>query len=376
MIGTIYDYLMATVIFGMIFVVGVVVVPNASYMNLLYVDQQQLRNVALETLKAMLLDTGYPIDWGSQITFDQNSVKRFGLAHSGASSLYVLDLEKVQRLNIDNPAGNIDYEAIREKLGLQGYGFCIRIMPLFNVTVDDVGEGNDLLFNVNVKSNDGRPVPNASVKATILYIETSKNKENLNFTTAIGKSTDELGKCTISCQLPDFTGYLLVLTVTVADMATVTIPYLEGFAQNVAYASIIGDMVRLNIPEGEHPSERTIMNMTCVGADEIWNYAGVGGNLPDDHMTSGEGYYYWDQYLPGLSYDNPLFLVFNIYTQEDTGPKHMVLFAVSPLVNIQSGLLQLGDPSAQAGGSVVKLSRSVDIRGMTYIFELLLWKKL
>ena len=375
MIGTVYDYLMATTIVGVIFVAAVVVVPNASYTNLLYVDQQQLRNTALETLKAMLLDTGYPMDWGSQISFNQSSVKRFGLAYSEASSLYVLDSEKVQRLNVENPAGNIDYEVIREKLGLQGYGFCIRVRPLFNVTVDDLSVGNDLLFNVKVKSHDGRPVPNASVKATILYVETSGKKENFTYTTARGNCTDELGECAIGCQLPDFTGYLLVLTVTVADMAMVTIPYMEGFAQNVAFASIIGDLVRLNIPEGEHPSERTVMGMMCVGEDEVWD-AGVGGKLPDDHMTHGEGYYYWDQYIQGLSYDQPLFLVFNIHTQENGGPKHMVLFAVSPLLNIQSGLLELGGSAAQSSSGAVKLSRSVNIGGMTYIFELVLWKEL
>ena len=376
MIGTVYDYLMATIIVGVIFVAAVVVVPNASYLNLLYVDQQQLRNTALETLKAILLDTGYPVNWGSQPSFDQSSIKRFGLAYSGTSSFYVLDPEKVQRLVTDNPAGNVDYEVIREKLRLQGYGFCIRIMPLFNVTVEDMTQGNDLLFNVNVRFNDGRPIPNAFVNATLLYVEIIGKKENFNFATPLGNTTDELGECSISYQLPDFTGYILVLKVTVADMSTVTIPYLEGFAQNVAQASVIGDTVILNIPSGEHPSERTIMNMTCVSADEVWNYPDVGGRLPRDHMTSGEGYHYWTEYLPGLSYENLLFLIFNIYTQEEKGAKHMILFAVSPLIKIQSGLLQLGSPSVQSSGAAVKLTRSVEIGGMTYIFELLLWKEL
>jgi len=377
MIGTVYDYLMATVIVGMIFVAAVVVVPNASQMNLLYVDHQQLRNTALEALKAMLLDTGYPLNWGSQNPFDQNSIQRFGLASSGTSSFYVLDPEKVQRLAIDCPAGNVDYEVIREKLRLQGYGFRIRVMPLFNVTVDDVSQGDDLLFDISVRLDDGRPIPNALVTATILYVETNGGNEKFGFSTLLGSRTDELGKCTIGHHLPDLTGYILVLKVTVADMATITVPYLEGFAENVAQASIIGDTVSLNIPVGEHPSERRILNMTCVSEDEVWNYPGVGGRNPEDKMNYGEGYQYWIQHCPGLSYDSPLFLIFNIYTQEeDVGKKHMVLFAVSPLINIQSGLLQLGGLSAQSSGGAVKLTRSVDIWGMTYIFELLLWKEL
>jgi hypothetical protein len=54
----------------------------------------------------------------------------------------------------------------------------------------------------------------------------------------------------------------------------------------------------------------------------------------------------------------------------------MVLFAVSPLLNIQSGLLELGGSAAQSSSGAVKLSRSVKIDGMTYIFELVLWKEL
>ena len=215
------------------------------------------------------------------------------------------------------------------------------------------------------------------VTATILYVETIGNKEQFAFSTLLGKRTDELGKCTIGHHLPNLAGYILVLKVTVADMATITVPYLEGFAQNVAQASIIGDTISLNIPEGTHPSERTILNMTCISEDEVWNYPGVGGRNPEDKMNTGEGYAYWIQHLPGLSHDSPLFLIFNIHTQEeDVGKKHMVLFAVSPLINLQSGLLQLGSLSAQSSGAAVKLTRSVDIWGMTYIFELLLCKEL
>ena len=54
MSGEAYDYLMGLVIMGMIFVSAALVVPNLSYVNLLYVDQQQLRNVAQETLKIII----------------------------------------------------------------------------------------------------------------------------------------------------------------------------------------------------------------------------------------------------------------------------------------------------------------------------------
>ena len=150
-----------------------------------------------------------------------------------------------------------------------------------------------------------------------------------------------------------------------------------GFSQKVANSSIIGDTVTLWIPEGEHPSERVIHNVTVVTEDDVWNYPSVGCGRPrEDKMTHGEGFYEWIQNFPGLSYENALFLIFNLWTQEeDKGPKHFVLFATSPLLDILSRLLQLeGQPSASVG-SAIKLSRSVEISGMTYIFELLLWKE-
>jgi len=356
---------------GMLFVSAVIAVPAISYVNLLYVDQQQLRNVALEALNSMLLGMGYPSNWGSDLNID-----KFGLALYESSSFYVLDPEKVERLS-SNPSGYLDYENVSTLLGLQNYGFNIRIMPLFKVTVENRSQGNNLLFDVTVTFNDGRLIPNAYVNATILYVS-GERSDNFNFTTPPGNRTNELGECTISYTLPPvFTGYILILKVTVADMATVTVPYIEGFSQQVANSSIIGDTVTLWIPEGEHPPERVIHNVTVVTAEEVWNYPGVGcGRQPEDKMTHGEGFDEWMQNFPGISHEDALFLIFNIWTQEDPGRKHFVLFATSPLLDIRSGLLQLiGQPSAQSSNSAIKLSRSVEIAGMTYIFELLLWKE-
>jgi len=121
----------------------VVVVPNLSYVNLLYVDQQQLRNMALETMKAILLQTGFPTNWGSEDPFNQDNVSRFGLAYAESSSSYVLDSDKVQRLVVDNPVGYVEYDKMRELLGLEGYEFSISILPPFNVTIEE----NNNLFN-------------------------------------------------------------------------------------------------------------------------------------------------------------------------------------------------------------------------------------
>jgi hypothetical protein len=374
MVAPVFEHITAIIVVSMLFVSAVIAVPAINYVNLLYVDQQQLRNVALDVLNSMLLNIGSPSNWGA----DFDNIDKFGLALHGSSSFYVLDSEKVERLSSSNPSGYLNYENVSTLLGLQNYGFNIRIMPLFNVTVDDMSQDNELLFNVNVRFNDERPIPTASVTATIFYVS-GKKSDNFNFTTPSENRTNEVGECMISYTLPsDFIGYILVLKVTVADMATVTVPYIQGFSQTVANASIIGDTVTVWIPESEHPSERVIHNVTVVTANDVWNYPNVGcGRLPEDKMTSGEGFAEWIQNFPGINYEDALFLIFNIWTQEDPGAKHFVLFATSPLLDVRSGLLQLkGQPSAQSSdGAVLKLSRSVEIAGMTYIFEILIWKE-
>ena len=174
MTGTIYDHLTAVIITGALFVAAVIAVPTLSYVNLLYVDQQQLRNVALETLKTILLDTGYPLDWGSD-----GNMERFGLALSESSSSYVLDPDKVQWLVENNSSEWLEYETVRQMLGLQGYGFNFKIMPPFKVTIEDLSEPGleNLHFVVTVTSNDGTPIPNADVKAIILHSQLTEDLE-------------------------------------------------------------------------------------------------------------------------------------------------------------------------------------------------------
>src|SRR3990170_4861095 len=127
---------MAVVVLGAIFTAAVVVVPSLSYVNLLYLEQQQLRNVALSALKTILFDEGYPANWGSLADlnqFNENDVKRFGLALLSDPSFYVLDSDKVQRLSSGNPMGSMSYAKMKELLGLSGYDFSITMRPIFKV---------------------------------------------------------------------------------------------------------------------------------------------------------------------------------------------------------------------------------------------------
>jgi len=377
MVAPVFEHITAIMVVSMLFVSAVIAVPAISYVNLLYVDQQQFRNVALEALNSMLFGIGYPSDWGSSDPFNEGDVAKFGLALSESSSFYVLDPDKVQRLDVDNPSGSLDYETVRTLLGLQDYGFNVKIIPPFSVTAIDKSEIPSLLFEVNVTFNDGRPIPNAHVEASIIYVEGKSGY----FTTETENSTNLLGQCTIEKGLTsDVTDYIVVLKISVADLATLTTSFMAGFHQHVADASIIGENITVWIPEenlpGEPQANRWIDYVVGVSPDGVWSIYN-GTRSTDDMINYGEGYAYWSNLFTGLNYYNPVFIIFTIWTPLGAGGggRQLVLFAGPYGHTGGYRVFNFGSSAQSPGGGALKLSRSVEIADMTYIFELLMWKE-
>jgi len=378
------------VITGIIAVSAIVVIPNLSYVNLLYVDQQQLRNIALDTLKTMLLGAGYPATWGSTYDFDPDQVERFGLALTGSSSFYVLDPDKVQRLAVGNPAGIIEYEDIHTKLKLQGYGFNFQIIPPFKVLVNDEdfdSESNPItLGNLNegvevfVTYNAGSPIPKASVEATLLYV--LKNDKDNFYTVKATNSTNALGKCIIKPDIPqdpdDITDFVMVFKVTVVGMTTVTSSYMEGFNQHVMNASMVGENITMSIPEGPgwakgSSGTRWVKSVVVVNEYGFWNI--YNGTKQDDKIqwSDSKDGWGWSRLFSGLSYYNPLFIIFNLNVPN---PRRLVFF-LGPGPNWKGPRVEAyGDPTGAGGASsAVRIQRDVVLSGMTYIAELTLWKE-
>lgn len=387
MTGTLYDHLTAVIIIGALFVAAVIAVPTLSYVNLLYVDQQQLRNVALETLKTVLLDTGYPLDWGSD-SFNQSDVERFGLALSESSSSYVLDPDKVQRLVENNSLGWLEYETVRQLLGLQGYGFSISILPPFNVTVKDVSPPGlkNQEFEVTVKFNDEKPIPNAVVEAHVVYsylVEPGEteydNKYAIHYTQ--GKAlTKELGKCNIQTQIEDALGrvqenLLIVVKTTVADITTITTMYQEGSPpDDIAEINVVGDSMNLSRPEKYDPNAAIwICDIAIITEDGLIRlYNGT----QSDKLNYGSKDL-WSKTFKGLKSMNPVFTVFDFNAVAKSGGRQGVLL-IGPYPNhIGSRVTHYGDAHQNpSSGGTVKLQRAVNISGMTYIVELMLWKEM
>jgi len=377
----------------MIFVSGVLVVPNLSYVNLLYVDQQQLRNVALDALKTMLLDPGDPVNWGSQEGFDPNSsdhLQRFGLASSAGDSFYVLDPDKVQRLDMNkqSPFWNcVEYDKMRDLLGLEGYGFSLRIFPPFNVTVSDkhfnfTNPPYSIDFKVEVFRHDGIPLANAAVNPTIIY--SAKDGGNLSINAIHGETvfTDLLGTCEINETLQlngDIMDLLVVLRVTVANIAIVIDIYhsFEDLAEFIKINYGTGDNVTLSISKEDYPFDQPneadwIINIAGYYGPEDIEDLYSGGKKTSDMLTWGEGYKTWNRDIPGVISSDPTLVIFVLSCVPKGEGRTSILI-------VSSGPNYIGPEGFQFGGeqqgATLNLKRTVIISGMPYLVEMTLWKE-
>ncbi|HEX9261608.1 MAG TPA: hypothetical protein VF893_03685, partial [Candidatus Bathyarchaeia archaeon] len=180
--NSVYENIVAILIVGVIFVGTVVALPATINANLQTVDQQQLRNTASSVFDSMLLDVGSPSNWGSKVHFDQDGnpyfdpteVEKFGLAYADPFSKFVLDSDKVQRLN----PGELDYESVRDLLRIQNdYGFLFSIYRPFRVASTLSITDNSVNFSVTVtRTEDGTPIPKAAVKVTTFVTAAYINK--------------------------------------------------------------------------------------------------------------------------------------------------------------------------------------------------------
>lgn len=380
--NAVYDHIIAILIVGAIFVGTVVVMPTMSLINLQAVDQQQLRNTALNVFNAMLLGTGCPSDWGSTFPFDQNNVETFGLAYSEECSMYVLDTDKVQRLDEDSP-GYIKYPCAKDLLKLEGYGFRLNIFRPFTVDWDlEIGK-NYVWFAVNVtRSQDGAPIPNAQVDCTILC-SAKKDKDEPIAIVNEPKTffTNPLGKCegNETVNLP--CGYTLdravaVLKITVGGISTMVVAQTDQTLQDALKINTFGDTITLTFRgefAGAAQGERRIYDVILYNYDGLTQiYDGRNDTVTSTKITAGLGYEYWNNTFPGLTTMDPVLLLFTVSVPN---PRRLIIVAGPFSLWDSSRVFSFGSDSEQVGNVAVKLRRFVVISGMTYIAELTLWKE-
>ena len=385
-----YDHIAAILIVGIIFVGAVIVLPKMSYLNIQSVDQQQLRNTALNVFNAILLDAGEPSNWSLEDPWDPTTVKRFGLAAYHDSTYYVLDPDKVQRLVEGNPLGELGLDEVKSLLNLEEYGFRLRIIPPFNVTnidgsrinqtnspinVDALAAGQ-LNYSLKVSYLDGRPIPNALSYATII----NTNETSFAIQSSGPIKTNALGILKNSVPLIEGnTDVMVILRISVSDVATLIITFGKKPIDHIADVNMVGDNVILTRPdiEGYSEEERRILAGYAYSSDgSLISFFEGPLTGPDVEKFNYGSFRVWEKSFLGLSTYDPVILVFNIYARPEPtgGGKQEVLVAGLYQKLLSQNVFQYGD-SSRIGEGAIRLQRSVIVSGMTYTAELVFWKE-
>jgi hypothetical protein len=391
LVGELYDYMLGRVVVGIIFMSAVVTIPAVSYVNLQQIDQQQLRNTALNLFNAMLLGTGSPVDWGTiGPPFDENQVEEFGLAPSGVSSLYTVDNEKLQRLD-NTSLGYITYEKARELLGItEGYGFRLDIFRPFNITWNIRIGGNQVWYSVEVTRNlDNRPIQNAEVNVVTFLAAGNPDKvenpiinvtgPNISYTNALGKYEG-----TQTIDIPS--GYTLesamaIFKITVGGISTMVVANSDRSLQDILKINTFGDIVTLTfrgeLAGKDNSGLRRVNSISSYNLDQelrdIWDGSSVVNQ--EQMITYGSAYDYWSNTFPGLSSINPGILIFTI-SVPIPGQGRRPVIITGPLSGVDpSKVLSFGS-MGQPVDAIIQLRRFIfDSSGMAYVAELLLWEE-
>ncbi len=380
MVNPVFDHIVAILIIGVIFVGAVVILPTLSLTSLQAVDQQQMRNTALNVFNTMLLDEGQPSNWGALSRFQINDdrVKRFGLSEAQEPTFYVLDPDKVQRLVQSNPMNYCKYEYVKGLLALPDYGFKLRIIPPFNATFDGplVPVGTLLRYQIKVTYLAGDPIPNAKTEATVTY--TSKTG-GFGITQAIATFTNAVGIATGNVTLnfvPD--RWVVTARVTVSDVATLVVISSKTGPNTIADINLVYDQMILTRTKYSNESNENVWINNIVAYDSqgtVWSLYNSTVKNPQDHKLNTGSFEMWKQTFFGLHGFNPVVLIFNFWAEDkSTGNGRQFCLVVMAYPNLLgTNVFEYGG-TPSTGEPVVKIQRSVVVAKMTYTAELWLWK--
>jgi hypothetical protein len=163
----IYEYLFVGIIIISIVIASCLMMLTLAQPTLDSSTKDQLKVTAEKVMTQILLDPGFPFDWGRDL---DATVQTFGLAKYGETSreAYMLDPDKVQRLDTTIGTAYLPPSIALQSLNMgNAYGFTLEISENLNVTVQRVSVINET-FLVEVMSYfDRMPIANAKITGAL-----------------------------------------------------------------------------------------------------------------------------------------------------------------------------------------------------------------
>jgi hypothetical protein len=378
MVTATYEHIVLILIVGVIFVGTVVALPAINYSTFQDIDQQQLKNTALNVLNSMLLSDGSPADWDSK---NLTEIEEFGLAYSGSFSKYILDSDKVQRLD-PNSSSPLNPEKVQSLLGLQGYGFKFSLYRPF--TADANINILENYFSVKVaRAQDNAPIPNAEVNVTNIVSGALSNDFDIYTDSPITTGTyftNATGICKepIGAVIDEILACVSIMKITVAGMTTTVIEQNNDYIQKLLGISTSEDTVSLSTRDTVE-AQHSHATVDVLGA---WAYKSedtitISGAL-DGFINFGESKKHQSlnfTYSGLKTLDPTAIIILAGINLNEPGLSRVPVFIVGPyMLDAPEELFSLasGQPT---DNSIATMRRFVVISDMTYIAELSLWKE-
>ena len=343
----IYEYLFTALIIVSILLASSTMMNIASEPLRIVSEREQLKVATQRLLTQILLNPGEPINWGSDVSINEYNLRVFGLAKQSQTTResYVLDPDKVLRLNSTNPLF-ISPLRVRNMLNLgKEYGFALEIFPALNVSIAPQGSGK---YGISVTSAyGGLPVSNANVTARMYYANdhgaTHRTPMKTNVTGYDGKCALNFGE----------TGEMKVL-ILVIDYYGVRVVKVSRVGGNVVSVHLIGN----NLFVGGGYTNASSLAFEIIVAKKAGGY--MIENITSSLNLVSEGRY-------ALAYVEPSTVaVLSVVENSHNQYLALALREMSLTYSTISGL-----SSFPFGFSVEKV---VTIGGSAYIVKLYLWR--
>ncbi len=388
------DNIFAFLIFFVLILAFMGFIVPSTYLPFTTTEQHQLEEIARALLDKMLFGTGYPENWGSNLSASGSSLTAFGL-HKAKGDSYQLDINKVLKISSQGayqlPSTiQIPPEVVAQLLGMRGprrYEFSVSITPALNISYQILGNFSldastsvPALIAATVLNPDGRPAANANVTGLYLLMNVRKKGQDeivyLNYT-YYSKVTNWEGKTTLN-----FTTYLKALkdqlkTSELKRTISAMTLYAEYFgirsvASSVMNQALFGTMIDkyliVDFPIDQLPrGARQMQNATALSIPPFYVYLDYLHNDTNGQsgMVINAGSKKYRVYELGQGVDEDV--TFICVPVKYRGDYQAVIF-MRPPVDV---ICQTGIPG-QIKTSVLR--RLVRIGSWHYILELMTWR--
>ncbi|HJW65815.1 MAG TPA: hypothetical protein VJ507_03430 [Candidatus Bathyarchaeia archaeon] len=346
----IYEYLFAAILIVAMLIGSTIMVSTIAKPTQNVSDNEQLKVAAQKVATQVLLDTGYPFDWGSDITLTPSDLMTFGLAKHGETTreAYTLDSNKIKRLKLDfSSPYYVSPSTVLNLLNLgTDYGFSLEIYAPLNVSLYPI-DGNHYAVNV-LSQYAGLPVVNAIVNATMFYSEGASPINTAN--AVVTPSFNGTYSLDFQGQVPATEKKIMIVAV---DYSSIRVTRAFNTGSDVVIGNMLGENLLLSQPLVDEGAEIREIIVTKKNGTAGCSIGNISSTLTEESPTRFR-----------TAYLEP----YTVATVTNSKNGSLILTSEDAALTYSS------IPETSSFPSSYSIERTVMVGGSTYSVRLQLWR--